>query len=214
MDGRKYLIAKIGRKRGFIMKRRWIVVVMLLFAIAMCMAGGGCNYSSQERMEAAEKALEHYEQVAVTIDNNITQIKAAMELMPDDAKLKTIMTEALVAKGKIDTVVGQTKELIADIDKGGGIGSEIQAGGAAVSSVGAVLPPPWNGIAAIAGTLLGGIGTYMAKAKSKEAALNAAKYTAHKQATTEVMLTQSPEVQQALYAKVGEKRASLGVTAA
>ncbi|MFB3432002.1 MAG: hypothetical protein ABL309_13880 [Phycisphaerales bacterium] len=120
-----------------------------------------------QQVEIGQTALEQYREQLEGLDENdpIAQwIRTQIAVIQDRTQ------QALDVKSQYEAEWNQAKTRLANIQAGGsGLSYGLQATGEVVGSAGAVLPPPWNGIAWGVSGLLGVIGTTIGVSKTKKA---------------------------------------------
>ena len=163
------------------MKKTMLILIVLLVA-----ANGGCNGTSQERLDGLVAFLGMAKEQSKLVDDDIAVLQQTLTdlqvmakdpaLAPSDAdkiaQALSAATEqlsvALDVKERVDGAVAAAEAALADIAAQGNatIGDEIKAAGAALVAVSPTIPPPFGIYVGMFGTLLGAVGGVVAKRKN------------------------------------------------
>lgn len=163
------------------MKTRTILLLCCFAALLFCLpacTGDEARAAWLARIEQLEGAQANVQDRMSELAVLAEDLRAELAAMPEDAAgrdtLSAYLDQVTAAKAEIDAYGARIADAIADVK------ADIQAAGdsaLAVNASGAgsvlttaapLLPPPWNGIAAIGGTLLGAIGAAAAKRRGEQ----------------------------------------------
>jgi len=158
------------------MKMRMVlcVAVVMVTALLLGCTGAEARQAWMDRLGQLEAAQASVNDRVSDLAVLASDLASELEAMPADAPGRDALTEyiAQVEKARLEVeaygariadAVAEVKTTVAALDTESPLAVNATGAGSALTSAAPLLPPPWNGIAAIGGTLLGAFGAALAK---------------------------------------------------
>lgn len=161
------------------MRLAGMILVLTLSVLLLGCTGAEARQAWLDRLgqlEAAQASVnDRMSDLAVLAQD----MAAKLEDMPADAPERDALAEyiAQIEKARLEVeaygariadAVAEVKATVAALDTDSPLAVNATGAGSALTTAAPLLPPPWNGIAAIGGTLLGAFGAAVARQRGKQ----------------------------------------------